>query len=114
MVNEALYFFENKDFHQDIADLLVQVPGDVIQVNMYIHQNKSGYIHLLKLSLSEGSKEIYIKYMHKNFTVLGNYYDAIPQRKDAEEASQQQSSNITGDAMVESLSLILHHLPFLH
>ena len=62
MISEALDFFLNR-FNHDIVDFFVQETADALHVNMYIYQKGLAYIELLKVSASEGSKEIFMKYI---------------------------------------------------
>ena len=40
-VEEAMDFFENRDFNKDIVDILVKVTSDALGINIYIYQKET-------------------------------------------------------------------------
>ena len=40
-VEEAMDFFENREFNKDIVDILVKVTSDALGINIYIYQKET-------------------------------------------------------------------------
>ena len=40
-VEEAMDFFENRQFNKDIVDILVKVTSDALGINIYIYQKET-------------------------------------------------------------------------
>ena len=42
LLNDAMNFFQNRNYHKDIVDLLVTITADVLGLDLYIYQNNQG------------------------------------------------------------------------
>ena len=62
LLNDAMDFFQNRNYNKDIVDLLVTVTADVLGMDLYIYQNNQGKIQVLKYSGGPRSKPIYLKF----------------------------------------------------
>ena len=77
LLNDAMDFFQNRNYNKDIVDLLDIVTADVLGLDLYIYQNNQGKIKVLKYSGVPISKPIYLKFTHNDFNPAENHYDAI-------------------------------------
>ena len=75
--NDAMEFFQNRNYNKDVVDLLVTVIADALGLDLYIYQNNQGKIQLLKYSGGPISKPIYLKFTHNDLNPIENHYDAI-------------------------------------
>ena len=82
-VEEAVDFFENREFKKDIVYILVKVISDALGINIYIYQKETDkkrqrdYILHMRSMCSEESKEVHLKFTHNNLHSQGNHYDPI-------------------------------------
>ena len=82
-VEEAMDFFENRDFNKDIVDILVKVTSDALGINIYIYQKETDktsqrdYILRVQSMCSNSSKQVHLKFTHNNIHSQGNHYDPI-------------------------------------
>ena len=78
----------------------------MLYISTFVHQNILCYIQLLKLSFSEGWKEIHMKYTQNNLTLLGNHYGASTLIRDTEDAAKDKWCDISAETIVEHSSQI--------
>ena len=78
LVNEASQFFENKDFNQNIVDMLVKVTADALEINFFIHQH-NGKIQVIQIKSGHYilCKEVQLKFSSGSESSLTKCYDAI-------------------------------------
>ena len=48
LLNEAMDFFNSRNYNNDVVDLLVIIMADALGVDLYIYQNNRGKIQVLK------------------------------------------------------------------
>ena len=77
LLNDAMDFFQNRNYNKDIVDLLVTITADALGLDLYIYQNNQGKIQVLKYSGGPISKPIYQKFPHNDLNPVENHYDAI-------------------------------------
>ena len=77
LLNDAVNFFQNRNYNKDIVDLLFTITADVLGLDLYIYQNNQGRIQILKYSGGPISKPIYLKFTHSDLNQVENHYDAI-------------------------------------
>ena len=73
LLNEAMDFFQNRNYNKDIADLLVTITEDVLGNDLYIYQDNQGKTQVLKYSGRPISKPIYLKFTHNNLRPMENH-----------------------------------------
>ena len=81
LINEAMDFFENRNFTLDVVDLLIKVTTDALGIDLHIYQQHEGYIQCIKTSGGLACKAVHIKFTHNNISSLGNHYDVILKKK---------------------------------
>ena len=77
LVTEAMYFFNSRNFNQNIVDVLVKVTADALGVNLFIYQRNRDKVQVLKYSGGLACKPVYINFTHNNLHPQGNHYEAI-------------------------------------
>ena len=77
LLNDAVDFFQNRNYNKGIADLLVTITANVLGLDLYIYQNNQGKIQVLKYSGGPISKPIYLKFTHNDLNPVENHYGAI-------------------------------------
>ena len=77
LLNEAIDFFNSRNYNNDVVDLLVTITADALGLDLYIYQNNRGKIQVLKYSGSPISKPVYLKFTHDDLKPIGNHYDSI-------------------------------------
>ena len=60
LLNEAMDFFNSRNYNNDVVDLLVTITADVLGLDLYIYQNNRGKIQVLKHSGGPSSKQVYL------------------------------------------------------
>ena len=70
-------FFQNRNYSNDVVDLLVTITEDALGLDLYIYKNNQGKIQVLKYSGGPISKPIYLKSTHNDLKPVENHYDAI-------------------------------------
>ena len=77
LINEAMDFFEKRNFTLDVVDLLIKVTTDALGVDLHIYQKHEGFIQCIKTTGGLACKPVHLKFTHNNVSSLGNHYDAI-------------------------------------
>ena len=77
LLNDAVDFFQNRNYNKDIVDLLVTITADALGLDLYIYQNNQGKIQVLVYSGGTISKSVYLKFTHNDLNPVENHYDAI-------------------------------------
>ena len=77
LITQALDFFENHTYTDDIVDILVRVTCDSLKLNINIYQQNEDLLQCIPMKTEQPAKDIYLKFTHNNLNPLGNHYDAI-------------------------------------
>ena len=76
-LNEAMDFFQDRNYNKDIVDLLVTTTAYALGLDLCIYQSNQGKFQLLKYSGAPISKSIYLKFTHNDLKLVENHYDAV-------------------------------------
>ena len=77
LIAEAMDFFENRNYMENVVDLLIQVAADALGLDIYIYQKNDENVQVLKYSGGPLCKPVHVKFTHNNIHSQGNHYDAI-------------------------------------
>ena len=61
LLNEAMDFFNSRNYNNYVVDLLVTITADALGLDLYIYQNNRGKIQVLKYLSGPISKPVYLK-----------------------------------------------------
>ena len=64
LLNEAMDFFNIRDYNKDVVYLLVTITADALGLDLFIYQNNRGKIQVLKYSGGPISKPVYLNFTH--------------------------------------------------
>ena len=77
LITEATDIFENRNYMENVVDLLIQVAADALGLDIYIYQKNDENVQVLKYSGGPLCKPVHVKFTHNNIHSQGNHYDAI-------------------------------------
>ena len=77
LIAEAMDFFQNRNYMENIVDLLIQVSADALGLGIYMYQKNDENVQVLKYSGGPVCKPVHAKFTHNNIHSQGNHYDAI-------------------------------------
>ena len=82
LIAEAMDFFENRNYMENVVDLLIQVASDAFGLDIYIYQKNDENVLVLKYSGALLCKPVHVKFTHNNIHSQENHYDAILEIKE--------------------------------
>ena len=75
---DVIDFFSSHNFNMNVVDLLSQITGDVMHLDIIIYQNNNGQIQLYHFTGDDNPMwTIRLKFTHDNLHPQGNHYEAI-------------------------------------
>ena len=64
-LGENIDFFNNRDYTQDVVDLIIKIAADALGINVMVYQENEGITQLLEITCGLFGKKVFLKFRLK-------------------------------------------------
>ena len=76
-LEEIISFFNNRNYTQDVIDVLIKIAADALGINILMYQENQGITELLELHGCQFGKTVFVKFWQNDLHPQGNHYNPV-------------------------------------